>query len=157
MAEWVAGKGTTALATIGTVLGGVAAAGGGLGNILGNGVCNENMPVNRYELNQVRESIGLQSENSELRGELKMNEKVLDLYRYVEGELKEIRSHQNDKWTEQAVVNANVNAGLVALKGQVDESAAILAQITGVAVKRSAICDIGCCGNGYNAGCGNNI
>lgn len=156
MAEWVAGKGTTALGTIGTVLGGIAVANNGLGGILGNnyaGNCSENMAVNRYELNQVRESIALQSENSELRGELKMNEKVLDLYRYVDGELKEIRAAQNVKWTEQAVVNANVNAGLVALKGQADESAAILAQITGVAVRRSSICDIGCC----NSGCGNNI
>jgi hypothetical protein len=48
----------------------------------------------------------------------------------------------NDK--AQAVVNANLNASVVALNGQVAQTAATLAGITKTAVPRSSICDFGC-------------
>jgi hypothetical protein len=66
MAEFVAGKGTTALGIIGTALGSLAVAGGNvLGGLTGNGwangvagpynnvgCCSENHLINRYELGQ---------------------------------------------------------------------------------------------------------
>ena len=52
--EYVAKQGTTALGIIGTVLGGLAVAGGSLlaanGGRAANGECSENTPVSRYEL-----------------------------------------------------------------------------------------------------------
>jgi hypothetical protein len=56
----------------------------------------------------------------------------------------------NDK--AQAVVNANLNASIVTLNGQVAQTAATLAGITRTAVPRSSICDFGC---GCGCGCGN--
>lgn len=56
MAEFVAGKGTTALGIIGTVLGSLGVAGNnGMGlNLFGNsnGTCSEDHLVNRYEASQ---------------------------------------------------------------------------------------------------------
>ena len=56
MAEFVAGKGTTALGIIGTVLGSLGVAGNnGMGLNLfgnGNGTCSEDHLVNRYEVAQ---------------------------------------------------------------------------------------------------------
>ena len=50
--EYVAKQGTTALGIIGTVLGGLAVAGGSLlaanGGSAANGECSENTPVSRY-------------------------------------------------------------------------------------------------------------
>ena len=50
--EYVAKQGTTALGIIGTVLGGLAVAGGSLmaanGGRAANGECSENTPVSRY-------------------------------------------------------------------------------------------------------------
>ena len=53
----------------------------------------------------------------------------------------------NDK--AQAVVNANLNASVVTLNGQVAATAATLAGITRTAVPRSSICDFcnPCCSN----------
>jgi hypothetical protein len=57
MAEFVAGRGTTALGIIGTVLGSLGVAGNnGMGlNLFGNnqnGCCSEDHVVNRYEATQ---------------------------------------------------------------------------------------------------------
>ena len=73
---------------------------------------------------------------------------MLELYKYFDGELKDIRGTMcaNDK--AQAVINANLNASIVALNGQVAQTASTLAGITRVAVPRNQICDF-CC-NGCN-------
>ncbi len=53
MADYVAGRGTTALGIIGTVLGSLGVAGNGGFGLFNNGaMCHENTPVNRYELGQ---------------------------------------------------------------------------------------------------------
>lgn len=70
----------------------------------------------------------------------------LELYKYIDGELKDIRATQNAKWTDQAVINATVNQGLTALNGQVAAVANTVSQITKVAVPQSSICNFGCCG-----------
>lgn len=109
MAEtnWTAGKGTTALGIIGTALGGLAAAGGGGLNLLGGGngagnctgnctgnygaQCSENVLVNRYEA-------GLNAKIAELANEIKLRDsniytdnKLLEVYKYFDGELKDVR------------------------------------------------------------------
>jgi hypothetical protein len=128
---------------------------GGVGNILGgwnNCVCSESMPVNRYEL-------GLQQENAALKSQIALrdantysDQKLLEVYKYVDGELKDIRANMcaNDK--AQAVINAKVESGLNVLSSQVASVTATVANITRMAVPQSAICDFGC---GCN--CGNNI
>ena len=114
--------------------------------------CSENQVVNRYELDQVRGSDNIISEkNMEiayLRGQTETDKKLLELYKYFDGELKGFKADQNAKWTEQAVINSQVMSGLNVLKIQVADVTATVASITKTAVPKSAICDFGC-----NSGC----
>jgi hypothetical protein len=149
MAEFMAGKGTTALGIIGTVLGsiGTAAAvnGGGLLNLGGNmAACSDDHTVNRYELAQEQKIAKLESQLALRDANTYADQKLLELYKYFDGEIKDIRSTicANDK--AQAVINANLNASIVALNGQVAQTAATLAGITRTAVTSSSICDFGC-------------
>jgi len=170
MAEFMAGKGTTALGIIGTALGSLALAGGNLlglntgwNNGCANGVayntsgigpydagcCSENHLVNRYEMAQEQKISELQSQIALRDANTYSDQKLLEVYKYFDGEVKDIRATMcaNDK--AQAVVNANLNASVVALNGQVAATAATLATITKTAVPRSSICDFGCgCCNG---------
>ena len=173
MAEFVAGKGTTALGIIGTALGSLAVAGG---NLLGLGGCNnatgwgcnnggvyqtqnvgpynvgccsEDHLVNRYEAAQSAKIADLETQVALRDSNTYTDQKLLELYKYFDGEVKDIRATMcaNDK--AQAVVNANLNASVVALNGQVAATAATLAGITRTAVPRSSICDFcnPCCSN----------
>ena len=123
MAEFVAGKGTTALGIIGTVLGSLGVAGNnGMGaNLLGNGncSCSENMPVNRYELGQETTISKLESENALLKANTYGDQKLLEVYKYVDGELKDIRSTMcaNDK--ALAVSNAKIEGTFAVLGEQI--------------------------------------
>ena len=149
MAEFVAGKGTTALGIIGTVLGSLGVAGNnGMGlNLFGNntnGCCSEDHVVNRYEAAQSAKIADLETKIALRDANTYSDQKLLEVYKYFDGEIKDIRSIicANDKG--QAIVNANLNASIVALNGQVAQTAATLAGITKTAVPRSSICDFGC-------------
>lgn len=110
--------------------------------------CSENQLVNRFELDQVRTSDNTISEkNMEiayLRGQTETDKKLLEVYKYFDGELKNFRADQNNKWTDQAVINSQLNSGLNVLKSQVNDVTATVASITKTAVPTSAICDFGC-------------
>lgn len=106
MAEttWTAGKGTTALSIIGTALGGLATAGGGLG-LLNNcgmqGGCSENVPVNRYEAKQAARIAELETEVKLRDANIYTDSKSLELYQYVDGRLRNVEA----QLSAQAVQN----------------------------------------------------
>ena len=153
MAEYVAGKGTTALGIIGTVLGsigtaGVAGNGGFLSGLTGaraaapyemTGAC-------MHDVDTLKELMAKDAEIAKYKSEKYSDTVGLELYKYIDGELKDIRATQNAKWTDQAVINATVNQGLTALNGQVTAVGNRVSQITRVAVPQSSICNFGCCG-----------
>lgn len=103
--------------------------------------CSENMVVNRYELGQESKIAELQSQIALRDANTYNDQKILEVYKYFDGELKQIRETQNNKWTDQAVINATVNSSLNVLSGQVGTINNTLAQITRTAVPSSAICD----------------
>jgi hypothetical protein len=151
MAEFVAGKGTTALGIIGTVLGSLGVAGNnGMGlNLFGTGTnsgCSEDHTVNRYEAAQAAKIADLETKVALRDANTYSDQKLLEVYKYFDGEIKDIRSTMcaNDK--AQAIVNANLNASIVALNGQVAQTAATLAGITRIAVPKNQICDFCCTG-----------
>ena len=154
MAEFMAGKGTTALGIIGTVLGSIGTAAatgnGGILNLGGNkAVCSEDHLINRYELAQEQKIAQLEAQIALRDANTYSDQKLLEVYKYFDSEIKDIRSTicANDKG--QAIVNANLNASIVALNGQVAQTAATLAGITRTAVSSSSICNFGCgCCNG---------
>lgn len=143
---------------------------GGLGNILGgwgakgragNGNCQENMPVNRYELGQEQKIAELQASLALRDANTYGDQKLLEVYKYVDGELKDIRSTMcaNDK--AQAVINAKFESGFAILNTQVTSISNTIANLTKTVIPNSSVCpgwgtvavhDTGCgtcCG--YNA------
>ena len=138
----VAGAGL-GLGIAGTALG---VMNGGLSNILGgwgtcNGNCSENTPVNRYELNQESLIAKLQSDIALRDANIYNDTKLLEVYKYFDGQVKDIRAVMcaNDK--ALAVSNAKIEGTFAVLgeqmKAQYNEFMC--------ALKREA--DERCCGD----------
>lgn len=137
--EYTAGRGTTALGIVGTVLGGTALAGNGLlGNLLGGAnnapVCmdSNNMPVNRYELAQEQKIADLQSQVALRDANIYGDQKLLEVYKYFDGELKDVRN----ELCNQKVYNATNNAAIGCIQGQVAQ----LYSLTKLVVPNASVC-----------------
>ncbi len=113
----VAGTGL-GLGIAGTALG---LLGNGLGNILGgwgcNNVCGDNMPINRYELDQSGKISKLESEVALRDANIYNDQKLLEVYKYFDSQVKDIRETicANDK--ALAVSNAKIE-GTFAVLGE---------------------------------------
>jgi hypothetical protein len=136
MAEF-AGKGTTALGIIGTVLGSLGVAGNnGLGNLLGgcscgNG-CSENTMVNRYELDQSGKIAKLESDIALRDANIYNDQKLLEVYKYFDGQVKDIRTTMCEQDKALAVSNAKIEGTFAVLgeqlKAQRNEFLAMLSR-----------------------------
>lgn len=136
MAEYVAGRGTTALGIIGTVLGSLGVAGnggvGGLFNVGSGAVCHENMPINRYEAQQ-----------SARIAELETEVKLRDANVYTMQEMGKLRDYVDAKFStvheelcQQRVYNATNTATINCIAGQVAQ----LMSLTKCVIPNSSIC-----------------
>jgi hypothetical protein len=104
----VAGAGL-GLGIAGTALGVLNGNGGGLlGGLFGGGGCSENMPVNRYELNQQKEITNRDMEIAYLKGRDAAKTDSLELYKYVDGRFRNVEA----QICAQAVVNAQLTANI---------------------------------------------
>lgn len=114
----VAGTGL-GLGIAGTALGLFNNNGNGLlGGLFGNNYnCHENMPINRYELNQESSISKLESENALLKANIYGDQKLLEVYKYFDGQVKDLRETvcANDK--ALAVSNAKIE-GTFAVLGE---------------------------------------
>lgn len=65
----------------------------GVGGVLGGraATCSENMPVSRYELAQQEQIAKLQSEVALRDANIYGDQKMLEMYKYIDGQLKDIR------------------------------------------------------------------
>lgn len=120
--DYTAGRGTTALGIIGTVLGGTALAGGNglLGNLTGgnsNCACPDNMPVTRYDMGLVRDNMAKDSEIALLKADAYTNQKFADLndrynerFRNVEAELARQAVHNQKTEDSFALAQADLKA-----------------------------------------------
>ena len=136
MAEYVAGKGTTALGIIGTALGGLAATGGLNGGLLNMGntncMCNENMPVNRYEAQQ-----------SARIAELETEVKLRDANFYTLGEMGKLRDYVDGRFEkvesqlcDQKVFNATAISNIGCIQSQIGQ----LYSLTKLVVPNTSVC-----------------
>jgi hypothetical protein len=108
----VAGSGL-GLGIAGTALG---LLNGGLGNIFGGwggNACGHNAPVSRYELGQESTIAKLQSDIALRDANIYNDQKLLEVYKYFDGEIKGIRAVV----AEQAVTNAKIE-GTFAVLGE---------------------------------------
>ena len=153
MAEFASrGVGNAGLTTgiIGTSLG--VLAGGlnnlGMGGLFGGNVNSCDRPVSRYELGQESKIAELQSQIALRDANTYNDQKMLELYKYFDGELKDIRQTQCDKWAAQGVINAKFESAIDVLGSQVASVTNTVASITKTAVPTSALCNF-CspCGN----------
>lgn len=140
--EYTAGRGTTALGIVGTVLGSIGTAGvlGG-GNLLGGNVANpyqmgESTPVNRYEME-------LQKENSELKSQVALrdasiytDQKLNDFRNYIERKFDHVEGELRDVAVYQAANTATVSC----MGQQIAGINGVLAQITKCVVPNTAVC-----------------
>lgn len=97
--DYVAKQGTTALGIIGTTLGGLAVAGGGLLGAMNGGAraaasaeCSENHLVNRYEASQAARIAELEAEVKLRDANTYTDKKMLELYQYTDGRLRAIEA-----------------------------------------------------------------
>lgn len=100
-------------AALGTGIGGLALGvlNGGLGNLLGgcgngwnngwNGGCHENQPINRYEMGLQQQLAAKDSQIALRDANTYGDQKLLELYKYFDGELKSVRN----ELCRQAIVN----------------------------------------------------
>jgi hypothetical protein len=130
----VAGAGL-GLGIAGTALG---VMNGGLGNVLGglfncgNGVCSDNMPVTRYELNQESKIAELQSQIALRDANTYNDQKLLEVYKYFDGKIEGI----NHRICNQEVWNATQTATISCMANQI----AALNSLTKLVVPNSSVC-----------------
>ena len=141
MAEYVAGRGTTALSIIGTALGGLAATGNGL---LGGTPCHGGSAyVNRYEMDLEKEIARKESEIAYWRGQDETNKKISDAYAKLENKIEKLeykvdanRREQDGINLQQAVYNGTNTATISCIQNQV----AALQAITKTVIPNSSVC-----------------
>ena len=153
MAEFASkGVGVGGLTTgiIGTSLGVLAGGlnGLGMGGLFGGNNNPYDRAVTRYELSQESRIAELQSQIALRDANVYNDQKLLEFYKYVDGELKDIRQTQCDKWAAQGVINAKFESAIDVLGSQVASVTNTVASITKTAVPTSALCNF-CspCGN----------
>lgn len=127
----IAGSGL-GLGISGTVLG---LLNGGLGNIFGgynNCGCSENQIVNRYELGQENRIAKLESEIALRDANIYNDQKMLEMYKYFDGEVRRI----DKTLCEQAVYNATQTGVIGCIQGQVAQ----LQALTKLVVPNTSVC-----------------
>jgi hypothetical protein len=139
--EYTAGRGTTALGIVGTVLGSIGTAGvlGG-GNLLGMGgncpPCGDNMPVNRYELAQEQRIGALEAASAQKDAYIYTTDKLNDFRNYVDAKFSAV----NNELRDIAVYQASNTATVGCLAQQVAGINNVLGQITKTVVPNTAVC-----------------
>ena len=131
----VAGSGL-GLGIAGTALG---LLNGGLNGILGNGYnngwnngCYGNTMVNRYELGQESRIAKLESEVALRDANIYNDQKLLELYKYIDGKLECV----NNALAGQAVWNATQTANINCMQGQIGQ----LFGLTKLVVPNASVC-----------------
>lgn len=138
----VAGAGL-GLGIAGTALGvlnGMNGCGNLLGGLFNNGNCghgygcgcSENTAVNRYEMGLEQSNAAKDSRIALLESTIHTNDKILEVYGYLDGRLRSIEG----QIAQQAVVNAQVTANLSCMQGNI----ATLMGLTKTVVPIDSIC-----------------
>ena len=144
--DYTAGRGTTALGIIGTVLGGTALAGNGLlGGLTGGNACacHENTPVNRYELGLTNEIASKDGRIALLESNIYTDQKLSTTYATLNGQINdlaaEVRANkdaQNAINLNQAVYNGTNTATIGCLQNQVNQ----LMSLTALRIPNTSVC-----------------
>ena len=109
--------------------------------------CSENTPVTRYDLEQSEKMQDLKSENALLKADKYTDQKMVEVYKDLQGQIKDVAAEvrankdaQTEINREQAVYNGINTANLKALKGQIAE----LASLSELVIPKRKVCNT-CC------------
>ena len=158
----VAGSGL-GLGIAGTALG-ILNGNGVLGGLLGGNYnacnCSENQIVNRYELQQESKIAELQSQIALRDANTYNDQKLLELYKFVDGEFKDIRATMCDANAKQGIINAKFESAVDVLGSQVSSISTTISSLTKTVIPNANVCPgwgrvtvepTGCgCVDGYN-------
>ena len=124
------------------------------------GVCSDDRFVNRYELNQANQIAELRSQIALRDANTYIDQKLLDVYKFVDGELKDMRQAQCDKWAAQGIINAKFESATDVLGTQVASINNTISALTKIVIPNYNVCpgwgnvnvqSTGCgCINGFN-------
>lgn len=118
--------------TLGVLNGGLGNLFGGWNNCNANFACSENMAVNRFELGQESKIAKLESDIALRDANIYNDQKLLELYKYFDGEVKRI----DRTLCEQAVYNATQTGVIGCIQGQIAQ----LQSLTKLVVPNSSVC-----------------
>ena len=111
------------------------------------GCCSENTPVTRFDLEQSEKMQDLKSENALLKADKYTDQKIVEAYKDLQGQIKdvaaEVRTNKDDQADinrEQAVYNGVNTATIKSLKGQIAD----LASLSELVVPKRKVCNT-CC------------
>ena len=159
----VAGSGL-GLGIAGTALGLLNSGAGILGargafNTVNN--CYDTCFANRYELQQESKIARLESEVALRDANIYNDQKLLEVYKYFDGQIKDIRQAMCDTNAAQGVINAKFESTLGVIGNQIASINNTIANITKIVIPNASICpgwgdvyvqSTGCsCVNGYNS------
>ena len=142
-----------AQSNLNTVLGSIGTAGalmGGLLNLGGmanncnsgcNGGCSENQWVNRYELTLQQELAAKDAEIGLLKADKYTDEKLVEVYKDLQGQINALQQAQNQVNMQQAVYNGTNTAAISCIQSQIAQ----LQSLTKLVVPNTSVCP----------GCGN--
>lgn len=128
---------------------------GGLNGLLGGGCnhqnagCSENMLVNRYELNMVEQLNAKDSEIALLKADKYTDQKIVEAYKDLQGQIKELagevranKDAQTEVNMQQAVYNGKNTATLSCMQREIDALDAMTRRF----VPSYNVCQSDCCG-----------
>lgn len=128
-----------------------------------NSECSENTYVTRYELQQEQKISDLQAQIALRDANTYGDQKMLEMYKYIDGELKDIRKTQCDKWAQQGVINAKFESAIDVLGSQVGSVTNTVAGLTKTVIPNANVCPgwgnvcVRATGCSTVEGCNNNI
>lgn len=106
--------------------------------------CSENTPVTRWDLQQSQEMQDLKSENALLKADKYTDQKIVEAYKDLQGQIKDVAAEvrankdaQAEINREQAVYNGVNTATLKSLKGQIAD----LASLSELVVPKRKVCN----------------
>ena len=116
--------------------------------------------VNRYELAQESKIAKLESDIALRDANIYNDQKLLELYKYFDGEVKDIRSKICANEKEQAVINSKFESGVNVLGSQLSSISNTISNLTKTIIPNGNVCpgwgntcvqSTGCsCTNGFN-------
>lgn len=139
----VAGSGL-GLGIAGTALGllnnGVGGILGGWGNNCGYNYGPYGRAVSQFELNQTEKIAALESGIALRDANVYGDQKLLELYKYVDGELKDIRKTMCEDKLIQTRINAKIESGIDVLGTQLASINNTICKLTKIVIPNSSIC-----------------